>query len=223
MTNNKKVKKPLTKKQKVRKLFITLLILILAILLVFFAINIGKDNKDENKKKIVDEIKQFSYTVSETDTKLFKDKFKELKTVLGKKEIDNKEYAKLISELFVIDFYTLDNKNTKNDVGGVQFVYESHKTDFVDKARNSIYKQVKSNLDNDRVQSLPEVSGVEVSSVEDIVPSTVLESDDFKDVTEATAYEIKLSWTYKNNDDFQDEATIVVVKDGEKLSIAKLD
>lgn len=223
MSKRKKNKKPLTKKQKIRKIFVTVLILILAILLVIFAINIGKNNEDDNKKKVVDEIKKFSYTVSETDTKLFKDKFKELKVVLTKKDIDNKEYAKLISELFVIDFYTLDNKNSKNDVGGVQFVYESHKTDFVDKARDSIYKQVKSNLDNDRKQNLPEVASVEVSSIEDIVPSTVLESEDFKDVKEANSYEVKLSWTYKNNDNFQDEATIIVVPDGEKLSIAKLD
>lgn len=223
MAKKKKNKKPLTKKQKIRKLLISLFILIIAIVLVFFALNVGKKDENVNKKKVVDEIKQFSYTVSETDTKLFKDKFKKLKTELSKKEIDKKEYAKLISELFVIDFYTLDNKNTKNDVGGVQFVYESHKSDFVDKARSSIYKQVKSNLDNDRTQSLPEVSSVEVTSAESIVPSTVLENENFKNVTEATAYEIKLSWTYKNNDNFQDKATIVVVEDGEKLSIAKLD
>jgi hypothetical protein len=219
----KKNKKPLTKKQKRKRIIITFLIIILAVLLVVFAINVGKKDENENTKKVVDEIKKFSYTVSDTDTQLFKDKFKELKVVLTKKNIDNKEYAKLISELFVIDFYTLDNKTTKNDVGGVQFVYESYKSDFVDKARDGMYKQVKSNIDNDRKQSLPEVSSIKVESIEEVVPSTIFESDDFKNETEASAYEVKLSWTYKNNDSFQKEATIVVVKDGEKLSIAKLD
>lgn len=219
--NDGKRKKKISKLKK-RKIIIGILILVLAILLVIFAINLGK-TEDDNKKKVVDEIKKFSYTVSETDTKLFKDTFKELKKVLSAKEIDNEEYAKLISELFVIDFYTLDNKNTKNDVGGVQFVYESYKADFVDIARDSIYKQVKSNIDNNRNQSLPEVETIEVTDVEEVVPSTIFESDDFKNVNEAEAYEINLSWTYKNNDDFQTEATIIVVKDGDKLSIGKLE
>ena len=48
------------------------------------------------------------------------------------------------------------------------------------------------------------------------------EIEDFKNVTEAEAYEIKLKWTYKNDDKFQKEATVVVVKDSDKLSVAKL-
>lgn len=219
---NGKQKNKMSKSKK-RKIVIIILVALLAVLLVVFAINIRKENDDEKKVKVVDEIKEFSYTVSETDTKLFKDTFKKLKEVLSKKEVDNKEYAKLISELFVIDFYTLDNKATKNDVGGVQFIYESHKSDFVDKARDGIYKQVKSNLDDNRQQSLPEVETVDVISVEEVVPSAIFESEEFTNVTEAEAYEVKVSWTYKNNDDFQTEATIVVVKDGDKLSIGKLD
>ena len=204
-----------------KKLIVTILVIILAILLVVFALTNGRE--DDKKVKVVDEIKKFSYVVSESDTQLFKDKFKELKKVLSSKEVDNKEYAKLISELFVIDFYTLDNKNSKNDVGGVQFIYDSYKTMFVDKARDGIYKQVKSNLDNNRHQTLPYVETVEVTSIEEVVPSKIFESDDFKDITDAEAYEINISWTYRNNDDFQTKATIVVVKDKDKLSIAKLD
>lgn len=209
-------------KSKKRKIIILVLIIVLAVLLVIFALNINK-NDDEKKKKVVDEIKKFSYTVSDSDTELFKSTFKDLKKVLSSKNIDNKEYAKLISELFIIDFYTLDNKTSKNDVGGVQFVYESYKADFVDKARDGMYKQVKSNLDNNRHQSLPEVETIKVSSVEEINPSEIFESDDFKDKTDEIGYEIKLDWTYKNNDDFQTETTVIVVKDGDKLSIGKLD
>lgn len=216
-----KQKKKMSKPNK-RKILILILIVVLAVLLVLFALNLGK-KEDDNKKKVVDEIKKFSYTVSETDTELFKNKFKELKKVLSSKNIDNKEYAKLISELFVIDFYTLDNKITKNDVGGVQFVYESYKADFIDSARDSIYKQVKSNLDNNRNQSLPEVENIDVTSVEEVSPSEIFENDEFKNATELLGYEIDLNWTYKNNDDFQTEAKIIVVQDGDKLSIGKLE
>ena len=124
---------------------------------------------------------------------------------------------------FIIDFYTLSNKSNINDVGSVQFVYSSFRTDFVDLARAGIYKQVKSNLDNDRNQDLPEVASVTVDSIEKVVPSTILISDDFKNVTEANAYQVKVSWTYTKKNNFQTSATMLIVKDGDKLSVAKLD
>ena len=147
----------------------------------------------------------------------------ELKNILSKKEIDNKEYASAVSKLFIIDFYTLSNKTSINDVGSVQFVYSSYKSDFIDYAREGIYKQVKSNLDNDRSQDLPEVKSVTINSIEEIVPSTELKSDDFKNVTDPEAYKVKISWDYTRSNDFQTSATMVIVKDGEKLSVAKLE
>ena len=212
------------RKNNKKKLIIFVLVLILAVALVVFALNNGKkDNVDEGKKKVVvDEIKEFSYTVAKSDTKLFKDTFKELKTELSKKEVDNKNYASLVSKLFVIDFYTLSNKSNVNDVGAVQFVYSGYTTDFVEYARKGMYKQVKSNLDNNRQQELPEVATVTIESIDEVVPSSILENEAFKDVTEANAYEVKINWTYTKSNDFQTSATMLIVKDGDKLSVAKL-
>lgn len=221
MNKNKKNKKRMSKKAKIKLIFVILMLILVAFIIGYFVVG-GKNSDDKAKTKVVDEIKKFNYTVSDSDSKLFKEKFKELKKVLSEKEVDNKKYATLVSELFVIDFYTLDNKLTKNDVGGVQFVYTKHQADFIDKARDGMYKQVKNNLDNDRKQSLPEVDTIEVVSTEEVVPSAIFESEDFKNVTDAEAYEIKLKWTYKNDDKFQKEATVVVVKDSDKLSVAKL-
>lgn len=218
---NVKRKKKMSKAKK-RRLLVFGLAILLVVLIVAFAFNRGDDKKVESEK-VVDEIKQFSYVVSASDPKLFKEKFKELKKELTKKEVNQEKYAKLISELFVIDFYTLQNKNSKNDVGGVQFIYDSYKPDFVDKARDGIYKQVKSNLDNNRNQNLPEVENVSITSTEQVAPSEFFKNDTFKNVNEKEAYKINMTWSYKNDDDFQKEATLIVVKDGEKLSIAKLD
>ena len=220
------MKKEKVKKQKKtkRKIFVFLIVLLIAGFSVYMALHIPKTSKPvEEKKKVVDEIKKFDYTVSESDTKLFKDEFKNLKTLLLKDEVDNKEYASLVAKLFVIDFYTLSNKNSVNDVGGVQFVYSSYKADFVDYARHGIYKQVKSNLDNDRNQDLPEVDSINVESVEEVVPSAILSHSDFSGVTEANSYEVKVNWTYKNNNNFQTSATLLIVPNGDKLSVAKLD
>ncbi len=208
---------------KKRKLILFIVIVLIALGLIFIALNVTKKDDDKGGKKVVDEIKKFDYTVSKTDTKLFKDTFKELKTELTKKEVDRKKYAELVGKLFIIDFYTLSNKSNVNDVGAVQFVYSSFKADFVDYARKGIYKQVQSNLDNNRNQSLPEVSSVTIESIEEVVPSSIIEHENFKNVTEANSYEININWTYKDNNDFQTSATMLVVPDGDKLSVAKLE
>lgn len=218
--NEIKKKRKMSKKKKI---IIFILILLVAVGLVFFALNIGKNNEQEQKKKVVDQIKTFDYSVVETDTELFKEKFKKLKDELSKKEIDNKKYASLISELFIIDFYTLSNKTNINDVGGVQFVYSSFKSDFIDFAREGIYKQVKSNLDNDRYQDLPEVKDTNIENIDEIIPSTELKHEDFKNITEKEAYKVQISWDYTKSNDFQNSATMIIVKDNDKFSVAKLE
>lgn len=202
-------------------------------LIVFFIVIVGaiscfvyfkyfkENNKIEEKSKVVDSIKKYGYTVSDTDTKLFKTKFKELKRILSSSNIDNKKYSELVAELFVIDFFSLDNKITKNDIGGVEFVYENYKATFVDKARDEFYKYVKNNLNDNRKQELPIISTIKVESSESCEVSEELEKEEFENIDEA--YKIKLSWTYEKDLGYQKEATLIVVKDGEfKFSVAKL-
>lgn len=176
-----------------------------------------------NKPKVVDSIKNkdVDYVVSDNDTKLFKDTFNELKKVLNEKEVDNKKYAETITKLFVIDFFTLSNKTSKNDVGGVQFVYDNYKSDFVEGARNSIYKQVHSNVTDDRSNSsLPTVVKVKIDDIDEISPYSMFEGNLFTE--DQVGYMVNISWEYKNDDNFQSNATIIIVPDGNKLSIGRM-
>ena len=101
LDNNGMPKKKMSKK---KKLIIFLIVLLIAIVLVLFALNLKKDNTNEPKKNIVDQIENFDYEVVDSDTKLFKDTFAELKKELSKKDIDNEKYASLVSKLFTISF-----------------------------------------------------------------------------------------------------------------------
>ena len=209
------------KKKKVKKIIIFLLVLIIAGGLVYFALFNNKNNtKDAKKEKVVDKIDNFDYSVSETDTKLFKSEFKKLKKVLSEKEVNNQEYSQAVAKLFIIDFFTLDNKITRNDVGGVQFVYSKYKTDFIDKSRDEFYKYVKNNLNDDRKQDLPEVSKITVDSCEQVSASSELSGTDFAGIEEA--YKVNLSWEYKEDLGYQKNATVIVIKDDNKFSVAKL-
>lgn len=217
---SKKVKRRRISNKK--KLLICFVLILLAIG-GYFGYNKFFKKTEVTAPKVIDEIKNFNYVVNEKDTKLFKSTFKELKSILNAKEVDNKKYAETVSKLFIIDFFNLNNKSSKNDVGGVQFVYSSYKSDFIDYARDGMYKQVPNSIDNKKNQNLPEVKSVKVTGVEEVVPSSVFEHKDFEGVTEANAYEITLTWEYKNDSSFQDKATLTVVKDGDKLSIAKME
>ena len=218
MEKEKRVKvrmKPLTK--------ILICLLVVAILVGGFIVWDRFVKPRSNKNKVVDSIKNedVDYVVSENDSKLFKETFNELKKVLNTKEVDNKKYAETITKLFVIDFFTLSNKTSKNDVGGVQFVFENYQTDFVEGARNSIYKQVHSTVTDDKSNSsLPTVTKVTIDDIDEISPYSMFEGFGFAE--DQVGYIINISWKYKNNDDFQSNATIIVVPDGKKLSVAKM-
>lgn len=206
-----------------KKKFLLCLFLIMIAMGSYFIYDSFFKEKEVTAPKVVDEIKKFNYVVNENDSKLFKTTFKELKEVLSKKKIDNKKYAEAVSKLFIIDFFNLNNKTSKNDVGGVQFVYSTYKTDFVDYARDGMYKQVSNKIDTKQKQNLPEVTSVEITKVEEVVPANIFEHKNLQNDTEADGYEISITWKYKNGNGFQNSAVLTVVKDGDKLSVAKME
>lgn len=219
MSKQKKTKK---KSNNKRKLIVCFLIVLL-IVGGYFGYNKFFNKTKVSAPKVVDEIKSFKYVVNENDTKLFKKTFNELKEVLGKKEVDNQKYAEVIAKLFVIDFFSLNNKTSKNDVGGVQFVYSTYQSDFVDYARDGIYKQVKNSIDSKVNQNLPLVKSINVTNCEEIDPSGIFDSEYYQAQEGKKGYEVSVEWDYNNGSGFQTKAVLTIVPDNDKLSIAKME
>ena len=214
-------KKKRKHKINVKKVIILLLFLLVIGLLVFGVLKSFKKEKTPDAK-VVDKIKNIGYVVNDNDTKYFKEKFKELKELLTSKNVDEEKHAKLISELFVIDFYSLGNKTSKNDVGGVQFVFTDTKTDFVDKARDTMYKLVKNNVDGSK-NDLPIVKEVTVDSIEKVKLVDAFDNADGKlDLEGKDGYKVKLTWTYSKDTKLQKSATLIIMPDGNKLSVGRL-
>ena len=202
---------------KTRKKRYTSIIIILVILLILGIIGFIYLNKDEEKSviKVERTIPGYEYTLEENEIEIYKDTFKKLESILDEEEIDKEEYAKCISELFIIDFYTLDNKLSKNDIGGVQFVYPSIKDNFVEKARSTFYKYLE--VKEGRTQSLPVVS--EITSV--LAEKTLFKVKDTKENKEA--YKVSISWEYEEDLDYEKEADLYVVEESNKLYIIETD
>ena len=155
----------------------------------------------------------YGYTLVKSDTDLFKDTFKELEKVLNEDEINYSDYAKLASELFVIDVFSLSNKLTSTDIGGLEFVHKSLRENFKENLGNSLYKNVTSNIDGKRTQKLPEVSSIRAESV--------TEKKFTYNKTEYDAYLVSLAWEYKKDMGYQKKMNITLIKDDGKLFIVK--
>lgn len=189
-----------------------LIIICISLVVYFFRVDLSK-NKDEevSNPSYIDIIKGYDYTLEERDTKLFKDTYYQLKEVLSSSEINYEEYAKLLSELYVIDLYTIDNKFDKYDVGATEYIYTDGVENFILKVDDTIYKYVEDYKDGKRKQDLPIVESITVSSVEE---------EKFQiGEEELDGYKVNVKWEYKEDLDYDTEAIINLVKKDDKLYI----
>ena len=202
-------------KKKAKKVLICLLIilLIIAIVLAIKSVN----TKEVKEAKIVNEIKEYGYKLTDTKNAQYKKMFEELKAILEADEVDEEAYVKKISEMFVYDFYSLKNKTSKTDIGGVDFVHPDMLENFLQNAQDTYYKYVENNIYGNRKQALPTVSDIKVEEVKQ-------DSYEYNGKTDDKAYNVDMSWSYTDSQfsDYQKEADLVFVHEGKKLCLVEL-
>ena len=140
-----------------------------------------------------------------------KETFKELESVLNAEEINEEEYAKILSKLFIIDFYTLSNKINKYDVGSLEYILNDKQEMFKNKAMDTIYSDIYDNTYMDRVQELPEITKVE------IVDFKEEEIEINKETIES--YKVTMRFTYKKDLGYDKEGTLNLIKNNNKLEV----
>lgn len=201
--------------KKSKKILIALIIIVLLVVIGVLAYKyLFKD--DDNEVKVIKKIPAYGYNLNENETELYKTTFDELDKILSEDNVDEKEYAKCISKLFIIDFYTLNNKLSKNDIGGTDFIMESMRDNFTEEARSTFYKYLKVK-DNNRNQRLPVVSKIN---------SVTAEKTTFKYVNkevDENAYKVTISWDYEEDLGYETSAKMILVKENKKLYIVEMD
>ncbi len=204
-------------KKKAKNIIIIVLFLLALLAIIFVGYNTFFSQQEIKEVKVLKTIKKYGYTLKDNKTKRYQDMFEELNKVLQKDSVDEEAYVKKIAEMFVYDFYSLNDKSTKTDVGGTDFVYASILENFLTNAEDTYYKYVESNMYNDRKQSLPVVDEINIDSVEQTEFA-------YGEETDEEAYEVKVSWTYtdKGFNDYQKEATLTFIHDDIKLSLVEL-
>ena len=78
--------------------------------------------------------------------------------------VDDEEIANLVAENFVADFYTLKNKAGSEDIGGLTYLPEANRADFVTYASVYAYGNYESIKQKYGTKHLPQVKEVEVTS-----------------------------------------------------------
>lgn len=202
------------KRYKIGLIVISVLLVIvisLGVLKIFF-------NKDEELKKeanvsnVISNITDYGYTLDDRDTDYMKDTFHELEDILSASEVDYHLYADTLAKLFVIDFYTLDNKINKYDVGSLEYILSSKVDMFRQKAVDTIYRDILDNTYRDRIQDLPEIINVTVLNTEDVT-FTLNEE-------EVSAIKVTMNYEYKEDLGYDTEGTIYFVRNAQKLEVA---
>lgn len=206
------MRKVLNKNKLFYFVMISLILVVIIIIGVKFTLEfLVKDDKNVVTKKELDSLELYGYTLDDYDSDLYKEYFNDLKNTLNSKEVNYEDYAKEIVKLFVSDFYTLDNKLTSSDIGGVEFIPSDMVENFKMHAGDTMYNHVKTNIYGDRVQKLPIVKSVEVTNIENITYT-------YKD-KEYSAYKVNARWEYQEDLGYKNNETFTLIKDNNKLYI----
>lgn len=191
----------INKIKKIIRIIMLVVIALIAIYAIFVAIP-SKKNKDEGIENINNK-----YILYKRDSSLYKENFEKLRTILETSPVDNKEYAETIVKLFVIDFYTLDNKNDNTDIGGLQYVHSNLKDNLVLNASSTMYKYIKTTKEFPKVKS--------ITSVDTRETTYKINDKDY------SAYAITINWEYDKDLGYEKQGTFIVVNDNGNLSIVE--
>ena len=204
----------LKKGPKIALIIITLLLIIAAGIALFIMLK-PKTSKVQ-EVKILNSIEKYDYHLKDTKSKKYKKMFRELEDILTAKEVDEELYVQKITEMFIYDFYSLADKSTKTDVGGLDFVHPNAVQNFLVNAEDTYYKYVENNIYGARTQKLPEVDEVLINAT---TKTTYIYNN-----TEYEAYKINAGWTYTSEEfsSYQKNAALIFIKDDIKLYLVEL-
>ena len=203
-----------------KKKIILILVILFVIGLIIGFISAKKDNKNTNnnnenkvKTNYEDEIKEYGYTLEKRDNDNFRQTFKELKKELKKDNIDYENYAKLLTKLYIIDLYTIDNKENTYDIGGTEYIIDEAKENYETKIKDTLYKYIEDNSKNNRQQELPTVKEV---NIEEITKDVYKYNEQNYD-----SYIVKTSVEYEKDLGYDKKIIVTIIKKDKKLYIVK--
>lgn len=206
-------------------------ILFMAVLLVGLGA-CGKSNEATKESKI--EIKTNDvYEVPLRPTDYQATLYNELTKAL--EGTDDEAIAKLVAQNFSADFFTLKNKESAEEVGGITYLPTSRQEEFKTFAMNYVYANFQLIKDDYGKSSLPEVKEVKVDTIEaqTISYTLTIPADEANGIEESQStedfegYIVKVSILYEEtkvpSSELKTTATFSIVKVDNRWVIVKMD
>ena len=190
---------------KIKKILRIVMLALLVVIIIYALLIVLPKNKT-NRKENEGADKVSIYTLYKRDTELYKENFNLLKEELND-EKNKEKISEYIAKLFIIDFYTLSNKDYKEDVGGLQYVYPSSKDNFILNASNTMYKYL--NTLNEK----PTVNKIDLNNIE----KTTYKIDN----KEYEGYILDLSWEYEKDLEYDKKGLVTVILDNDNFYVVE--
>lgn len=159
-------------------------------------------------------IEKYGYYINDNANDYYKSEFEILKG-MAEQEVSEEDLAKQIAKLYTIDLNSLKDKINKYEVTSSQYYYSEKEDMHTQKVLENYYNKIEDNSTGTRSQILPEVSLVEIASLEE----TTYKLDEDK----VKAYQIKVNITYKEKSSYDTKATIVLVRDNNTCSVVQYE
>ena len=123
--------------------------------------------------------------------------------------------------MYIVDLYSINNKLNKYDIS-IELIWPTIAENYRTQVMDTLYLYVEDNSRKQRDQNLPEVKSIEVDSIKETkyTYNNGTDKDKSDDVT-YDAYEIALNWTYRIKYGYDTQATVIVIKDNDKLYVAE--
>ena len=161
-----------------------------------------------------EEIEGYGYILKPTRNDRYKEMFHQLERILNEQEIDEKAYLTQISKMFIMDLYTLNDKTSSDDIGGMDFVHSNVRDKLEGILKNGVYYYLD---DEDYGDSeLPEVTDVFIEKIENI------EYNYNANLTDNSAYQVDVSIVYKEDLGYPTFANLIFIHEGNKLSLVEV-
>lgn len=196
-----------------RNRFKIILSIIIVLILLFLIVLVSLSFKSENinvQHKVLDRIDEYNYTLKDRDTDVMKSVFENLRNTLSEKNINEELYAEYLSELFIIDLFTLNNKDNKYDVGGKEYILPEVLNNYILNVENTLYKYIV-DINSDAREELPIVKNIEKDNIEEY-------SYTYNDL-EYDGYKVNLTWEYEKDLGYSKNGEIILIKKDNKLYV----
>ena len=123
-------------------------------------------------------------------------------------------YAEIISRNFIADFFTLSNKYSRIDVGGIQFIVDETQEEFSRYAMDTMYFGMNQHLQNFNPEHLPTVQTSRI--IHSTRSYVYIDALDWTQGTIPTIV-VDISWTYASSplpeiQEFQTSARLTIVE-----------